>query len=126
MNKVLSGAVSSGDFGQGGQVSVSQKMAFWGTLGPSFLTFAKARAVRLDLRGWIAADDRTAIAHVEGPEALVGAFEAACCIGPDDATVQNWTCRAVDSEAGGAGFREVPFDALKSEAIASSRKDASE
>jgi acylphosphatase len=126
MTQVLSSALSSGDFGQGGQVSVSQKMVFWGTLGPSFLTFAKARAVRLDLRGWIAADDRTAIAHVEGPEALVGAFEAACCIGPDDATVLDWTCHAVDSEAGRAGFLEVPFDTLKSEAIAFSRKDQSE
>ena len=30
--------------------------------------------------------------HSNRPEAMAGAFEVACCIGPDEDEVQSWTC----------------------------------
>ena len=97
----------SGGFGRGGQRPVALRFAFTGRLGPAFLEFARIRADRLDLRGWIAGEDDHAEAQIEGPEALVGAFEVACCIGPDNVAVEDWTSTetAVDQTLTGFEIR---------------------
>lgn len=95
----------SGPFGRGGKRSASVDMVFRGSLGSAFLAFAKARADRLSLKGWIevAGNDRV-LAHVEGPDSLVGAFEMACCIGPEQSMVDDWTCRDAHADAALSGF----------------------
>lgn len=94
----------SGPFGKGGNRSAAVEMEFFGTLGSDFIAFATARAARLDLKGWIGEGGNRVIAHLEGPEALIGAFEMACSIGPDTVAVEDWTCRDVAAEHGLAGF----------------------
>jgi acylphosphatase len=55
---------------------------------PSFLDFVVERAQWLGLDGWVAAnDDATVSLAVAGPEALVGALEMACTLGPLDALI---------------------------------------
>jgi acylphosphatase len=86
------GNLDSGPFGRGGHRSVSLRMEFCGRLGPAFLAFVRARAERLDLKGWAMLDGTRVLVVVQGPEAMAGAFEVACCIGPDEDEVQSWTC----------------------------------
>jgi acylphosphatase len=61
-----------------------------GRLSPAtYLAFVADRARWLDIRGWVQALDDTAIELVAaGPEALVGALEMACMLGPLDALVE--------------------------------------
>jgi acylphosphatase len=55
---------------------------------PTYLDFVVERARWLGLDGWVAAnDDRTVSLAVAGPEALVGALEMACTLGPLDALI---------------------------------------
>lgn len=98
------GVEDSGPFGKGGDRPAALEMEFFGTLGSDFIAFATARAARLDLKGWISEGGNRVIAHVEGPEALIGAFEMACSIGPDQVAVEDWTCKDVDAERGLTGF----------------------
>lgn len=74
----------------------------------TYLPFVADRARWLDIRGWVQAVDHTRVELVAaGPEALVGALEMACTLGPLDALVE--TIEAVE-ERGlvPAGF-EVRF-----------------
>lgn len=84
----------AGGFGRGGARHVALRFEFFGTLGAPFVAFAVARAGRLDLTGWIAEEGNRVAVYVQGPEALVGAFEMACCIGPNRCLVQDWTSDA--------------------------------
>jgi len=53
-----------------------------------FLVFVADRAHWLGLSGWAAADGAQSLTVVAaGPEALVGALEMACTLGPQDALV---------------------------------------
>lgn len=63
---------------------------FTGDLVPlSFAAFAAHRAARLSLRHAVTAQDLgRAVVRVEGPEALVDAFEMACSLGPGDCLVR--------------------------------------
>jgi len=55
---------------------------------PTYLDFVVERAQWLGLDGWVAAnDDQTVSLAVAGPEALVGALEMACTLGPLDALI---------------------------------------
>lgn len=55
---------------------------------PNYLDFVVERATWLGLDGWVAAnDDATVSLAVAGPEALVGALEMACTLGPLDALI---------------------------------------
>ena len=55
---------------------------------PSFLDFVVERAQWLGLDGWVAANgDDTVSLAAAGPEALVGALEMACTLGPLDALI---------------------------------------
>ena len=55
---------------------------------PTFLDFVVERAAWLGISGWVAAnDDDTVTLVAAGPEALVGALEMACTLGPLDALV---------------------------------------
>jgi acylphosphatase len=82
----------TGDLGAGGAAQCAVQLQFHGRLGEAFTSFALRRANRLSLRGWIDASEvgSTTIV-VEGPEALVDAFELACSLGPIDSDVESWT-----------------------------------
>jgi acylphosphatase len=55
---------------------------------PSYLDFVVERAKWLGIDGWVAAnDDQTVTVIASGPEALVGALEMACTLGPLDALI---------------------------------------
>ena len=72
---------------------------------PNYLDFVVERARWLGLDGWVAAnDDATVSVAVAGPEALVGALEMACTLGPLDALIDE--VRPVGEPAGlPAGFK---------------------
>ena len=69
---------------------VQQRYRIAGRLHPAtYLAFVADRARWLDLRGWVRALDDTRIELVAaGPEALVGALEMACTLGPLEALVE--------------------------------------
>jgi len=55
----------------------------------SYLEFVVERAQWLGLDGWVAANEDTTVSlAVAGPEALVGALEMACTLGPLDALIE--------------------------------------
>ena len=88
-----------------GGVPVQVRYRIEGRLNPvSYLAFVADRAGWLDIRGWVQAMDARRIELVAaGPEALVGALEMACTLGPLDALIE--VIEAVD-EPGiiGPGF----------------------
>lgn len=89
--------VPSGDFGRGGHRRVAGCLSFRGRLGPAFARFAQTRARRLSLNGKIQYGSQHAIVRIEGPEALVGAFEVACIIGPETCSIDDWRWYPADS-----------------------------
>lgn len=107
------GRQDSGPFGRGGASRVAVDLDFTGKLGPAFTAFAMARARRLGLTGWIEGGSTHARAHAEGSEALVGAFEMACCVGPDQSLIYAWTVVRVASNMESIGFEDR--SALRSE-----------
>ena len=67
---------------EGGRL-VCRRLAIAGRLPlPDFLAFVAERAGWLSLDGWAAADDSGVIVVAAGPDALVGALEMACTLGP--------------------------------------------
>jgi len=100
--------LQSGPFGRGGNRPVTCRLEFRGRLGAAFAEFALLRARRLDLTGTLEAGETVAVAIVSGPEALVGAFETACCIGPDGAQVEDWSCQAEAPGPGRNDFATIP------------------
>lgn len=104
-------AATSGPFGAGGRSPVAARLHFWGVLPPVFCAFAKARAERLSLTGFMRCDGAEAVAVVAGPDALVGAFEMACCIGPDAAVVEGWRREALDPSADLSAYGMVELTA---------------
>ena len=70
----------------------------------SYLTFVADRARWLDLDGWgrSLGEGRFEVVAA-GPEAMVGALEMACTLGPIEALVERIEVSA-DSESLGAGF----------------------
>ena len=64
---------------------------------PAYLAFVAERARWLDISGWVAADGAGVTLVAAGPEALVGALEMACTLGPLDALIDD--IRAVDEPA---------------------------
>ena len=73
-----------------GGVPVQVRYRIEGRLNPvSYLAFVADRAGWLDIRGWVQAMDARRIELVAaGPEALVGALEMACTLGPLDALIE--------------------------------------
>jgi acylphosphatase len=70
----------------------------------SYLAFVLERASWLDIRGWAAMlEDGRVEMVAAGPEALVGALEMACTLGPLDALVARIEA-IVDREPIAAGF----------------------
>ncbi len=71
-------------------------MLISGKISPSYLAFVSGRADWLSLSGWVT---DLGSGHVEvvaaGPEALVGALEMACILGPLDALIDHVTTSAV-------------------------------
>ena len=89
--------IPSGDFGRGGHRHVAGFLSFRGCLGPAFARFAQTRARRLSLNGTIQYSPQRAIVRIEGPEALVGAFEMACIIGPESCSIDHRRWFSADS-----------------------------
>lgn len=90
---------SSGQFGEGGADLQAARIRFTGTLGPAFVQFALARGRRLSLRGSIRDEDDAVVIEVEGPIALIDAFEITCSLGPIDSCIESWTRTDVESGA---------------------------
>jgi len=82
---------SSGQFGEGGADLQAAEIRFTGTLGPAFVQFALARGRRLSLRGAIREEKDTVVIEVEGPSALIDAFEITCSLGPIGSKIHFWT-----------------------------------
>ena len=89
-NRMEGEIIPSGTFGRGGHLRVAGFLSFYGCLGLAFAKFAQARARRLALDGSIRYGPKRAIIRIEGPEALVGAFEMACIIGPEACSIVDW------------------------------------
>jgi acylphosphatase len=71
-----------------GGAPVALRMNIAGRLGSQFLHFVAERAGWLSLSGWVESlGESNAIVVAAGPEALVGALEMACVLGPLDALV---------------------------------------
>ena len=71
-----------------GGAPVSVRMQLQGDFGPGYADFVADRAAWLSLSGWIErpAADRAVIVAA-GPQALVGALEMACMLGPIDTLI---------------------------------------
>jgi len=75
------------DAGQG-HSHIAVRMTITGTLGRHYSDFVTGRAEWLSLAGWVESpSDSQAIVVAAGPEALVGALEMACMLGPMDTLV---------------------------------------
>ncbi len=94
----------SGPFGQGGQDRKAVTYLFEGRLGAPFTDFAMDRAKRLNLGGHIVPGETRATVYVEGPDAMIGAFETACSLGPIEADVQRWAILPTPRRLGVADF----------------------
>ena len=72
-----------------GGAPVQVRYAITGRIDPAtYLPFVLNRARWLDINGWASAEQGTATVVAAGPEALVGALEMACTLGPWDALVE--------------------------------------
>lgn len=77
----------SSDVEDGAPVRVAWTITGRMNLG-RYLDFVVERANWLGLDGWVAANDDASVSlAVAGPEALVGALEMACTLGPLDALI---------------------------------------
>ena len=72
-----------------GGIPVAMRFRVSGQLDDSYLDFVADRAAWLSLSGWVGSDpdEQQVTVVVAGPEALVGALEMACVLGPLDALV---------------------------------------
>jgi len=71
-----------------GGIPVAMRFRVSGQLDDSYLDFVADRAAWLSLSGWVGSEpDKQVTVVVAGPEALVGALEMACVLGPLDALV---------------------------------------
>lgn len=79
-----------------GGAPVSLRLTVAGKLSGGYLDFVAERARWLSLSGWAqSTDDGRAVVVAAGPEALVGALEMACVLGPLDALVDTLTIETV-------------------------------
>jgi acylphosphatase len=82
----------SGKLGDDGGTEVeAAELRFTGRLGAPFVRFALARGRRLSLTGWVRDEDDTVVIALQGPAALIDAFEITCSLGPIDARIDSWT-----------------------------------
>jgi hypothetical protein len=90
-----------------GHAVVTRTLHVSGQLGDCYLDFVAGRAAWLSLSGWIEGTSPTsATCVVRGPEALVGALEMACWLGPIDSLIDVVRLEA-KSQAVPAGFSVV-------------------
>ena len=72
-----------------GGAPVQVRYIIEGRIDPAgYLAFVADRAGWLDIHGWVRAKDGCIEMVAAGPEALVGALEMACTLGPIDALVE--------------------------------------
>lgn len=70
---------------------------------PRYLAFVAERAAWFGIDGWAAAGDGTVTLVAAGPEAMVGALEMACTLGPLDALVTD-VAAIEETDVVAAGF----------------------
>lgn len=79
-----------------GGAPVALRLTFAGKLTGGYLDFVAERARWLSLSGWAeSSGEGMAVVVAAGPEALVGALEMACVLGPLDALVDTLTIETV-------------------------------
>lgn len=99
----------SGPIGEpGGDEIRIAELRFTGRLGSPFVRFARARGVRLSLTGFIRDEDDAVVVLLEGPAALIDAFEITCSLGPIDSQIDSWS-RTDDVPASLAAGTGLPF-----------------
>lgn len=77
-----------------GGAPVRVRYAIRGRIDPAtYLPFVLNRAQWLAIDGWASAEAGRAVVVAAGPEALVGALEMACTLGPWDALVEEIVAR---------------------------------
>jgi acylphosphatase len=87
-----------------GGAPVTVRMRIAGVFAADYLQFVAGRARWLSLSGWVAAiAPGQAEVIASGPEALVGALEMACVLGPLDSLIDTLECEDY-SAAVSAGF----------------------
>ena len=69
----------------------------------AYVAFVAERAAWLDIDGWVEAAEGGVGLVAAGPEALVGALEMACTLGPLDALIESISGQPTD-ELVGPGF----------------------
>lgn len=89
---------STGLLGQGGADQAMARIIFSGYLGEAFVEFARDRGARLGLRGQIRMHPDTVEVFLQGPEALIDAFEITCSLGPMQCDVDTWERVEVDAQ----------------------------
>jgi acylphosphatase len=76
-----------------GGVPVMVRMHIAGAIGADYLRFVMSRAHWLGIAGWARTAGQGRVEVVAaGPEALVGALEMACILGPLDTLVDDLRC----------------------------------
>jgi acylphosphatase len=84
-----------------GGAPVQVRYAITGRIDPAtYLPFVLNRAKWLAINGWASAEEGRATVVAAGPEALVGALEMACTLGPWDALVEEISVRDEPGEIG--------------------------
>jgi acylphosphatase len=84
-----------------GSAEVSVRYTIRGRLdGPSYIAFVAERAKWFGVRSLVIADHDAIVLRVSGPEAMVGALEMACTLGPINALIEN--VEAVDESKAAA------------------------
>lgn len=125
MTRIATGgdaSLATGPFGRGGERLVRMRFRFHGILGTGFSRFARSRIKLLGLSGWISCGLDEAVIQVEGPEALVGAFEVACCIGPDECDVEHWDGQELTPPASAADDESSRHDRVAGPASSTGQK----
>lgn len=90
---------STGLLGRGGADEAVARLRFSGELGEPFVEFARDRGTRLGLRGQVRMHSDTVEVILQGPEALIDAFEITCSLGPFQCRVEAWGRDDVDPAA---------------------------
>jgi len=82
----------SGQLGDDGGAEIhAAELRFTGRLGAPFVRFAVARGRRLSLTGTIRDEDDAVVIALEGPAALIDAFEITCSLGPIESRIDSWS-----------------------------------
>lgn len=81
----------SGEFGRGGDRRVHARLLLEGSIGDDYIAFLQDKARRLSLSLELTRRNSSVIATLNGPDALIGAFEMSAIIGTQDCQITDWS-----------------------------------